>query len=84
MSKLSISDLHHANDISFVESVKLQDGDVLKAAAERAIAAREIAGGTSSFKPICPPPDEHKPIGIKPCPPLIVGLIAPSPSHDVM
>ncbi len=45
MSKMSISDLHHANDLSFVESIKLQDGDVLKAATERAIAAR-IAGGT--------------------------------------
>jgi hypothetical protein len=77
MSKLSISDLHHANELSFVETVKLHDGDVLKAAAERAIAAREIAGGVSKLKP-------SPGIGVPVHPPILVGLIAVDPHVNAM
>jgi hypothetical protein len=71
MSKLSISDLHHANDLAFVESIKLRDGDVLKAAAERAIAAR-IAGGKGAGKVTV---DDG--CGVTLCDPLIAGGLQP-------
>jgi hypothetical protein len=68
MSKMSISDLHHANDLAFVESINLHDGDVLKAATERAIAAR-IAGGRVAIDDGC---------GTSTCPDLIAGgIMAP-------
>ncbi len=86
MSKISITDLHHANDLNVVESVDFHGGDVLKAAKERAIAARNVAGGIAAIKspglpiriiePICP---------VEPlCPPVIAGFKPICPPKPVL
>jgi hypothetical protein len=72
---ISISDLSPVTSDSLLASIDREEGGVIKSAVARALAAREVVGGTSASITKVDPAILVKPIK----PPLIAGKIPPTP-----